>query len=125
MFCNELPARGSFPVKLQWQNRDNTAHYDYNKETGKITCNVPDDTNPDSTATTLNDSVILQPKTLNITDLALDHFKAETALNIKVIEVREQCVLDHFKSKGDVNPNPAKVGLYLKLLSDMEKTNNE
>ena len=40
-------------------------------------------------------------------------------MDLKIVVAREEVIRDYFRSKGDNNPNPEKVGLYLKLLSDM------
>lgn len=40
IFCRKKPASGKFPEKLQWQNEDGKAHYNYDFKTKETTCNV-------------------------------------------------------------------------------------
>ena len=69
-------------------------------------------------------SVTPTVKTLDVVDIALDKLKREALVDLKVIVAREEVVRDYFVSEGDNNPNPEKVGLYLKLLSDMYRHDN-
>jgi len=38
IICRTKPASGNYPAKLQWQNQDGTAHYNYDFKTDTTTC---------------------------------------------------------------------------------------
>lgn len=41
IYCRTKEASGNFPAKLQWQNEDKKAHYNYDFKTKAISCNIP------------------------------------------------------------------------------------
>ena len=60
-------------------------------------------------------------KEMDVTDFALNKILKEDQVNLKIIYAREQLVIGFFHSLGIKEPNPARVGLYINNLREMNE----
>ena len=88
--------------KQQWQNYDGKAHYNYNAQTKKMTCNVPED----SEAKTDDTQKTLAPSN----DPDIEDIDRIHALEAKVVKRLKELDMN--------DPVKEKVGMYVKLLRD-------
>lgn len=99
LICRMKDYGGGFAPKLQWQNDDGTAHY--NTTNGKdFTCNIPKDDKPQEVASIFTED---QTKTIE--------------KEIDVISAIELLVTKKLKT-NTIDPNPAKIGMYVKFIYD-------
>jgi len=101
MFCNEVPASGNYPAKLQWQNKNGTAHYLYDYKTGKVSCNAEPDTA----------SKLPELGTVTEPEIVFQKKVAEALRKYHLIE-------DVVKKDLGTDANPQHVGLVIKLIFD-------
>ena len=55
---------------------------------------------------------------LRIEDMVANKLRSEIQTNLAVLKIYEEEVILFLKKSGDGNPNPAKVGMYMKLLQE-------
>ncbi|MCH7560778.1 MAG: hypothetical protein IIC67_05325 [Thaumarchaeota archaeon] len=112
--------QGKKSEKLQWQNSDGSAHYNYNGH--EYTCNIPNEieqkpkvSQPDEFLNQKQEEIKNQTESKpKFTDQQLTaiHDQIDTLLII------EKIVTARLQGMSAESPNPAKVGMYMKFLWD-------
>jgi len=109
LICHMSSYKGNFENKLQWQNKDGTAHYKFNGTT--YLCIIPNEIKLKFPA----DSDIINKVS---TDFAFELHEADNIQNQldKLIEI--ESIVTKKLTVTAIPPNPAKVGMYMKFIWD-------
>ena len=91
----------SIPDKRKWREVNSNATHTYDK------CRALQ-----------NETTAAPPEAPPTVD---NRLKTKLVANLEKIHEYEQVVKQHLGNKGEKNPNPQKVGLYVKLLMEMDK----
>ena len=123
LVCHMSSYKGDFQNKLQWQNQDGTAHYKFNGS--EYSCNIPE-SNPQTNDEFLNQKQeqIKNEQEDNEKQIAEKTESQFTKEQLEKIdqELDKLITIESFVTKklttGDLAPNPAKVGMYMKFIYD-------
>lgn len=110
IFCRMSKGSDKYPAKLQWQNEDGTAHYNFDFKTKETSCK-------DAPQTTRLETITM-PKTTGTDTQILERMKKEAK------EITKQYIAKYLGVKEECDEcgitNPAVLGMIYKSVVDVE-----
>lgn len=110
--CRMKEGTNGFPGKLQWQDENGKAHYDYNRETGVTTCA--------GTKERIENTVQrIQNQTIKLSDIKLDNDMLERILKLANKSTYILMGIEYgVREILGENANPQHVGMYVNNIAD-------